>query len=124
MFMNPNLIPKEKLLLIPEPESEGYDFDPMLGRVPTLLTRKVMLQYNVLIHIVFIEGFNFESGSSSDSRAPPSSDGDSGHGGRPEKSPIGSYDASNSRGRYFRFHDSVPDGNAPLGKQQRKAGHH
>jgi hypothetical protein len=83
----PSRIPRKKLLRIAEHELEVLYDDPVMqsvfGNLPRYLRQKMVLQYEVLIHLRRIADFNPRSPSPSPS--PPSDDGDSGQDGDPDR---------------------------------------
>ncbi|CAN6331390.1 unnamed protein product [Urochloa humidicola] len=86
---NPSLIPRRKLLVIAEHERPVVYGDPVNERIfantRPYLREKNTLQYEVLIHLRRIADFSPRSPSPSPGPSPPSSDGDSGHDGNPDR---------------------------------------
>ncbi|CAN6246676.1 unnamed protein product [Urochloa humidicola] len=86
---DPSLIPRRKLLVIAEHERPVVHEDPVTQRIfantRPYLREKKALQYEVLIHLRSIADFNSRTPSPSPGPSPPSTDGDSGPDGNPDR---------------------------------------
>ncbi|CAN6230292.1 unnamed protein product [Urochloa humidicola] len=86
---DPSAIPKRKRLIIAEHEQPVVHADPEVQRIfantRPYLREKNTLQYEVLIHLRRIADFSPRSPSPSPGPSPPSSNGDSGHDGNPDR---------------------------------------
>ncbi|CAN6172135.1 unnamed protein product [Urochloa humidicola] len=86
---NPSMIPKRKRLIIAEHERQVVHEDPevecIFANTRPYLREKNTLQYEVLIHLRNIADFSPRSPSPSPGPSPPSSNGDSGHDGNPDR---------------------------------------
>ncbi|CAL5092434.1 unnamed protein product [Urochloa decumbens] len=84
---SPNAIATDVPLFITEDEKPIRYEDPMMQRIfgslPPYLREKKVFRYPVIIHLKSVA--DFSSRSPSPSPSPPSSDGDSGHDGHPDR---------------------------------------
>lgn len=107
---DPSRVPTTKTLEIPEAEIKVIHNNPNMERtfanVEPYLMKKRTLEYMTIIHIRSIADFSPRDSSSDDQ---PSTDGDSGHDGNPERYPCGQGHGG-PRIQGFRCHRGVPDG--------------
>ncbi|TVT98160.1 hypothetical protein EJB05_56538, partial [Eragrostis curvula] len=113
---DPSRIPAIMEMQIDEPEEEIAHSDPgmqlIFGSLPRFLTQKRVLKYYIIIHIRNIADFNPRSPSTSYGPSPPSSDGDSGHDGNPDRG-YGESQGIGPKITGFRCFPGVPDGELP-----------
>ncbi|TVU26933.1 hypothetical protein EJB05_29506, partial [Eragrostis curvula] len=108
---DPSSIPTSKLLQIPEPEMTTVHSDPTMqaifANLPCYLRQKKILYYNIIVHLRSIADFDARS-SSAEGGSPPSSDGDSGPDGDPQRS-YGDIPGGGPKTRGFRCTHGVMD---------------
>ncbi|CAN6358296.1 unnamed protein product [Urochloa humidicola] len=112
----PCRIPKEATVFIAEHELPVVHSDPDMQRIFTnvrpYLREKAVLQYETIIHLRSFADFRSRSPSPRPGPSPPSSDGDSGHDGNPDRG-FGSSGDGGPRLQGFICHPGVPDGQPP-----------
>ncbi|CAN6315049.1 unnamed protein product [Urochloa humidicola] len=119
---NPSRIPRRKTLAIAEHEQPvnygDADMQLIFGRLPPYLRQKDYLAYNVLIHLRHVADFRPRPPSPSPGPSPPSSDGDSGHDGNPDRR-YGESRGVGPRLQGFPCYAGVEDGDTPPAGAQR-----
>ncbi|CAN6343307.1 unnamed protein product [Urochloa humidicola] len=114
----PCRIPKEATVFIAEHELPVVHNDPDMQRifanVKPYLREKGVLRYETIIHLRSYADFRSRSPSPRPGPSPPSSDGDSGHDGNPDRGYGESGGDGGPRLQGFPCYPGVPDGQPPL----------
>ncbi|CAN6232178.1 unnamed protein product [Urochloa humidicola] len=117
----PSRIPKQKTVYIAKHELPVVHGDPELDRifanVRPYLREKGVLRYETSIHVRSTADFSSRSSSPRPGPSPPSSDGDSGHYGNPDRGYGESRGDRGPRLEGYRCFRGVPDGELPPAAQ-------